>query len=123
LCVAGHLGVLDEQLEQLEYGALLHDIGRTAILHDVLLRPRALDSKEQAMQRTHPTIGYEIVKGVPFLEEAAEIVYAHHEQPDGRGYPRGLTAEQIPLGAQIIMVAAAYDAMTEDRPYRKGLTA
>jgi len=102
LCIARHLGVPEEQWEQLDYGALLHDIGRTAILHDILLRPRPLDSKEQAVQQTHPTIGYEIVKGVPFLEEAAEIVYAHHEQPDGRGYPRKLAGEQIPLGARII---------------------
>lgn len=119
--MARHLGVPEAEWEQIEFGALLHDIGRTAILHDVLLRPGKLDPRERAVLHTHPTIGYEIVRDLPSLERAAEIVYAHHERPDGNGYPRGLRGEQIPMGARLVMVAAAFDAMTEDRPYRKGL--
>ena len=73
--------------------------------------------------QTHPTVGYEIVRTLPFMQAAAEIVYAHHEQPDGRGYPRGLRGHEIPIGSRIIMVAAAFDAMTRERPYRHGLSA
>ncbi len=121
--IARHLGVPEQELEQIEYGALLHDIGRTAIQLDILLRPRPLEAHERAVLQTHPTVGYEIVKSLPFLRAAAEIVYTHHEQPDGHGYPRGLKGEQIPMGARIIMVAAAFDAMTQERPYRRGLPA
>jgi putative nucleotidyltransferase with HDIG domain len=120
--MARELGVPEAEWEQIEFGALLHDIGRTAILHDVLLRPGKLELRERAVLRTHPTIGFEIVRDLPALDRAAEIVYAHHERPDGTGYPRGLRGEQIPMGARLIMVASAFDAMTEDRPYRKGLS-
>lgn len=123
LRLARQFGLPERQCEEVEYGALLHDIGRTAIHLDILQSPRPLDEHERAMLQTHPTIGYDIVKGLPFLSGAAEIVYAHHERPDGKGYPRGLHAEAIPMGARFIMVAAAFDAMIQDRPYRKGLPA
>ena len=122
VCIGRHLGVPAAELEKLEYAALLHDIGRTAIHLDVLARPRPLDARERSQMQTHPTVGYELVKDMPGMLDVAEIVYAHHEQPDGRGYPRGLKGNQIPLGARIIMVAAAYDAMTCERPYRRGLS-
>lgn len=122
LRVARQLGVAESDLGPIEMGALLHDLGRNAILHDVLQRPRALDAGERAMVQTHPTIGWEMLKDIPGLEAAAEIVYAHHERPDGEGYPRRLTGDHVPLGARIVMVCAAYDAMVEDRPYRRGLT-
>jgi cyclic di-GMP phosphodiesterase len=121
--VARQLNVPDDQIESIELGALLHDLGRTAILNDVLLSPRPLDPGERALVQTHPTIGCELIKDIPGLESAAEIVQAHHERPDGTGYPRGLRGADIPTGARIVMVTAAYDAMTEDRPYRRGLTA
>jgi len=121
--VARHMGVPDEQLEEIEYGALLHDIGRAAIHLDVLGSDRLLDAQERTAMQTHPTVGYEIVRTLPFMQAAAEIVYAHHEQPDGRGYPRGLRGHEIPIGSRIIMVAAAFDAMTRERPYRHGLSA
>ncbi len=119
--VARELGVPEAELETIELGALLHDIGRTALLHDVTLRPRPLDQGERAIVQTHPTIGWEMLGGIPGLEEAADIVWTHHERPDGRGYPRALAAGQISLGARVVMVCSAYDAMTEDRPYRRGL--
>lgn len=120
--VARELGVPDEERLDIELGAMLHDLGRNAILNDVLLRPRALDAAERAMVQTHPTIGWEMLKDIPGLEVAAEIVLTHHERPDGAGYPSRLTADRIPVGARIVMVCAAYDAMTEDRPYRRGLS-
>lgn len=120
--VARELGVTGEDLVTLEFGALLHDLGRTALLRDVLLSARPLDPGERAMVQTHPTIGYEMIRDIPGLEEAAEIVWSHHERPDGKGYPRMLPAEKISIGARVVMVCSAYDAMTEDRPYRGGLT-
>ena len=118
---ARELGVPGDELETIELGALLHDLGRTALLHDVTLRPRPLDRGERAIVQTHPTIGWEMLSEIPGLEGAAAIVWTHHERPDGRGYPRALAADQIPVGARIVMVCSAYDAMTADRPYRRGL--
>ena len=118
---ARELGVTEGDLVNVELGSLLHDLGRTALLNDVTLRPRPLDRSERAIVQTHPTIGWEMLKDIPGLEEVAEIVWTHHERPDGQGYPRALPADRIPIGARVVMVAAAYDAMTEDRPYRRGL--
>ncbi len=119
--IARHLGVSEKEVEEIEYGALLHDIGKIAIQHDVLLKPGRLDESERELMKTHPKVGHDILKGLKFLEAAAEIVYCHHEQPDGQGYPRGLGSERIPMGSRIIMVVDAFDAMTSDRPYRRGL--
>jgi HD-GYP domain-containing protein (c-di-GMP phosphodiesterase class II) len=121
LRIARELGVPEHEWPDIELGALLHDLGRNAILHDVVQSPRPLDAGERAVVQTHPSIGYAMFKDIPGLEQAAEIVRTHHERPDGRGYPRGIPADQIPVGARIVMVCAAYDAMTEDRPYRRGL--
>ena len=119
--VAKELGVSAASLADIELGAMLHDLGRYAILNDVVQTPRALDAGERALVQTHPTIGWELLRDIRGLELAAEIVHCHHERPDGKGYPRQLPADRIPLGARIVMVSAAYDAMTEDRPYRHGL--
>ena len=118
---ARELGVPEDGLTVIELGALMHDLGRTALLHDVTHSARPLDSGERALVQAHPTIGWEMLKGIPGLEAVAEIVWTHHERPDGAGYPRGVAAEQIPMGARIVLVCAAYDAMIEDRPYRRGL--
>jgi len=120
--VAEELGVAEPDLVSVELGALLHDLGRSALLHDVLLSARPLDRGERAVVQTHPTIGWEMLRDIPGLEDAAEIIWTHHERPDGQGYPRGLTADRIPMGARVVMACAAYDAMTEDRPYRRGLS-
>lgn len=123
LCVGARLRLPADRLRTLELAALLHDIGRTAIHRDVLLKPGRLDSAEREVVRTHPQIGYEILKGIEPLRRAAEVVRAHHEQPDGRGYPSGLAAAQIPLESNIISAVAAFEAMTCDRPYRRALSA
>jgi len=120
--VAQHLGVPADVIPQIEYAALLHDIGRTAIHLDIFTRPGTLSGEEREVLHTHPTIGRDIINRIPGLETAAAIVHAHHEQPDGRGYPQGLKGNSIPVGSRIIMVAAAFDAMTRERPYRRGLT-
>ena len=111
------------ELEDLEYAALLHDLGRIAIQFDVFAKRSTLDEDERARVRNHPEASYELMRDIAPLRGAAELVLAHHEQPDGGGYPRGLTAERIPRGSAIIMVVAAFDAMTSDRPYRRGLPA
>lgn len=121
--IARHLGVSEREVEEIEYGALLHDIGKIAIQHDILLKPGRLDENERELMRTHPKVGHDILRGLKFLSGAAEVVYCHHEQPDGKGYPRGLREDRIPMGSRIIMVVDAFDAMTSDRPYRRGLTA
>lgn len=100
-------------------GAFLHDIGKMAIPDAILSKPGKLDPTEQAIMREHCVRGYTILAKIPFLEKAAEIVFSHQEHFDGSGYSRGLSGEQIPLGARIFSVADALDAITSDRPYRK----
>ena len=106
---------------QIEFGFLLHDIGKVAIPDGILHKPEPLGEDEERLMRSHPAIGWEILRQVPFLEEAAQIVRAHHERWDGDGYPDGLAGEQIPLAARIFSVADALDAITTDRPYRRGV--
>ena len=99
-------------------GAFLHDIGKMAIPDNILRKPAKLEPHEIEIMREHCFRGYQMLKKIPFLQEAAEIVYAHQEKFDGSGYPRGLRAEEIPLGARIFAVADTLDAITSDRPYR-----
>lgn len=121
LRVGRAMGLSARDLEVLEYGALLHDIGKIAIQHDILLKTERLTDREFLTLKQHPTIGADIVENLKFLREAAVLVRYHHEQPNGRGYPEGLEGDEIPIGARIILVVDAFDAMTSDRPYRKGL--
>jgi putative nucleotidyltransferase with HDIG domain len=115
------LGLSARDMEILEYGALLHDIGKIAIRHEILLKKERLSDQEFLTLKQHPTIGADIVENLKFLREAAVLVRYHHEQPNGRGYPEGLRGDAIPMGARIILVCDAFDAMTSDRPYRKGM--
>ncbi len=117
--------VIDPELAedpQTEFGFLLHDVGKVAIPDGVLYKATDLGEEEQSLMRRHPVIGYEIVSGIEFLSDAAQIVRHHHERFDGKGYPDGLAGEEIPLAARIFSVADALDAMTTDRPYRPGFT-
>jgi putative nucleotidyltransferase with HDIG domain len=120
--LAREMGVKADDLRIIARGAFLHDIGKIATPDCILLKPGKLDVAETEIMRKHCTLGYEMVRKIPFLREAAEIVHAHQETFDGRGYPRGLGGEEIPLGARIFAVADAFDAMTSDRPYRKGMS-
>lgn len=101
---------------------MLHDIGKMGIDDRVLNKPGKLTDDEWAIMKKHPEIGYRIAKSSPELEPIAEYILAHHERWDGKGYPQGLKGEEIPLLSRIVAVADAYDAMTEDRVYRKALT-
>lgn len=108
-------------LRQVYWGALLHDIGKIGIADSILLKPGPLDDHERAVMQTHPEIGHAILKDVPFMREAAQIVLCHEERFDGGGYPRGLAGDAIPFGARLFSVIDTLDAITSDRPYRPGL--
>lgn len=118
--LARALGVDSAQLKMIARGALLHDIGKIATPDAILLKPGRLNDEEMALMREHCVRGYEVISKIPFLQEATEIVLTHHERFDGKGYPQGLRGEDIPLGARIFAIADTMDAMTSDRPYRKG---
>src|SRR5260370_15276518 len=118
IAIAKTMGLPSEQIRVIARGAFLHDIGKMAIPDAILNKPGKLDANEFETMREHAYRGYQIVKKIPFLSEAAEIVYAHQEKFDGTGYPRGLKGEEIPLGARIFSIADTLDAMTSNRPYR-----
>ena len=122
IAIAKAMGLTAEQIRVIARGAFLHDIGKMAIPDAILNKPGALTPDEVGIMREHSYHGYQIVKKIPFLQEAAEIVYAHQERFDGTGYPRGLKGEQIPLGARMFAVADTLDAITSDRPYRPAQT-
>lgn len=107
---------------QIEFGFLLHDIGKVAISDAILHKPGTLTGAEIEMMRQHPVIGDEIVSGIEFLGEARHIVRSHHERWDGRGYPDRLARDEIPLAARVFAVADTFDALTSDRPYRAAAT-
>ncbi len=111
------------QWRDLQWGALLHDVGKIGVPDEVLRKPGPLSDREWAAMRAHPATGHEMLSEVDFLRPAAQIVHAHHERYDGSGYPRGLKGEEIPLGARIFSIADAFDSMTSDRPYRKAMPA
>src|SRR6266568_3836867 len=118
IAIAKTMGLPSEQIRVIARGAFLHDIGKMAIPDAILNKPGKLDPNEIETMREHPYRGYQIVKKISFLSEAAEIVYAHQEKFDGTGYPRGLKGDQTPLGARIFSIADTLDAMMSNRPYR-----
>ena len=122
IAIAKAMGVESSLLPQIARAAFLHDIGKMAIPDMILRKPGPLTPDERDIMRTHCEIGYNMVKRIPFLAEAAEIVLSHQEYFDGTGYPRGLRGSEIPLGARIFAVADALDAMISDRVYRKALS-
>jgi putative nucleotidyltransferase with HDIG domain len=107
-----------QEIRTMARGAFLHDVGKMAIPDAILLKPGRLTLDEQTTMREHCERGYQMLRKIPYLREAAEIVYSHQEHYNGSGYPRGLRGEEIPLGARIFAVADALDAITSDRPYR-----
>jgi response regulator RpfG family c-di-GMP phosphodiesterase len=113
-------GLGEQALEELEIGALLHDIGKAAIPHNILMKPGSLTESEWKVMRCHTLIGAELLAAVPGIGGEADIVRFHHEKVDGTGYPLGLVKDQIPIGARVFAVADALDAICSDRPYRMG---
>jgi putative nucleotidyltransferase with HDIG domain len=121
ISIAKSVPVSLSYLPILARAAFLHDIGKMAVPDSILRKPGPLNDDEKQIMRTHCEIGYNVLRRIPFLRDAAEIVLAHQEFFDGTGYPRGLRSEQIPLGARIFSIADALDAMISDRPYRRAL--
>jgi putative nucleotidyltransferase with HDIG domain len=119
IAIARKMGLPKDEINVIARGAFLHDIGKLAIPDGILRKPGKLTDEEMAIMREHCYHGYKIISRIPFLAEAAEIVYAHQERYDGLGYPRGLKGEEIPLGARIFAIADTLDAMRSDRVYRK----
>jgi putative nucleotidyltransferase with HDIG domain len=107
-------------LLDLERGALLHDVGKAVVPGEILRRSGPLSVVEREIVREHPVVGYRMIEEFGFLRPASEIVLCHHERFDGRGYPRGLAGDEIPLGARVFALADTLDALTSDRPYRRG---
>lgn len=118
LSMADELGFTDDRLATLEYGALLHDIGKLDMPASILSKPAPLDEYEWRVMRTHPQVGYDLLRNQPRFAGAAEIVLSHHEAYDGSGYPRGLSGRGIPHGARILAVADSYDSMTHPHTQR-----
>ncbi|MEY8284998.1 HD-GYP domain-containing protein [Lachnospiraceae bacterium 50-23] len=112
----------DKRVETLKTAALLHDVGKIGIKDDILNKPGKLTDEEFEAIKKHPEIGTKILSSVDFLKDAREIILKHHEKYDGSGYPSGLKDDEVPIEAYILSVADAFDAMTSDRSYRKGMT-
>jgi len=119
--VAMLLGLTAHAVERVGHGALLHDVGKLAIPHEILHKRGALDDEEWSVMAEHPVIGEGILRGLPQLAPLAPIVRHEHEHWDGSGYPDGLAGAQIPIGSRIILTCDAYCAMTTARPYRSAL--
>ena len=119
IALARAMGISAAEIKIIARGAFLHDIGKMAIPDHILRKPAALSPEEQELMREHCSRGFNILCKIPFLKEAAEIVFAHQEHYDGTGYPNQLRGGEIPIGARIFAVADTLDAITSDRPYRK----
>jgi putative two-component system response regulator len=119
MMMAQRLSLSQEELTSIERGALLHDIGKIGVPDSILYKPGALDEEEWQIMKQHPVIGYRMCMKVGLLQPAAPIVLHHHERWDGKGYPYGLSNEEIPLGARLFAIADTLDAITSDRPYRQ----
>ena len=116
--LAQAVGMSEEQVGYVRWGALLHDIGKMGVPDAVLLKPGKLDDNEWQLMRMHPVYAYNLLEPIEFLHLALDIPYCHHEKWDGSGYPRGLRGEEIPMAARLFAVVDIWDALCSDRPYR-----
>ncbi len=119
LAIGREMGMTEQELEGLRYGAILHDIGKIGIPDAVLQKPSRLNPGEWVQMREHPSIGAQILEPIPHLASAAQVVRHHHERYDGKGYPDGLAGEAIPLGARILTVVDSYSAIMDRRVYKE----
>jgi len=120
--IAKEMDFTQDEIQTIQLGAFLHDIGKLHTSDSILHKPGALTDEEWRMVKAHPVRGAQMLQGVKFLEKATDLVRHHHERVDGKGYPDGLRGDEITIGAKIVNVADAFDAMTTERPYRQGLT-
>lgn len=122
LLMARDLRMSADARRALEVGAILHDIGKAGIPHNVLMKPGKLNDAEWTIMKLHPQLGLDLLTGLPGLEGESDIIYCHHEHFDGTGYPRGLAGDAIPLSARVFAIADMLDALTSERCYRKRAT-
>jgi HD-GYP domain-containing protein (c-di-GMP phosphodiesterase class II) len=122
VALARQLELPDAEVDRIRIAALLHDVGKIAVPEEILEKPSALTSAEWRTVVQHPRIGQVILEQAASLKEAVPIILHHHERYGGHGYPYGLRANEIPLGARIVAIADAYDAMTHDRPYKRAMS-
>jgi len=122
LRLAERMGVSEQDLVHIRRGALLHDIGKMGVPDRILLKPDSLTGEEMALMKMHPAYAYQMLMHITHLAPALDIPFCHHEKWNGTGYPRGLKGEEIPLAARIFCIVDVYDALTSDRPYRRGWT-
>jgi putative nucleotidyltransferase with HDIG domain len=120
--LAKEMGLAEELLVHLRRGALLHDIGKLGVPDSILRKPDTLTDDEWIVMKKHPEYAYHMLEAIDYLRPAVDIPYCHHEKWDGRGYPRGLQGEEIPLAARLFAVVDVWDALVSDRPYRPGWT-
>jgi HD-GYP domain-containing protein (c-di-GMP phosphodiesterase class II) len=118
--LAEEIGLDSESIKSIRRGALIHDIGKIGVPDAVLRKPGPLNDEERKVIELHPQAGHDMLVDIPYLKQEIRIVLGHQEKWDGTGYPFGLRGEEIPLGARLFMIADTYDALTSDRPYRKG---
>lgn len=122
MAIGEKMGLSNKDKASLNWGTLLHDIGKLGISDQILIKKDPLNPDEIQIIKAHPQIGYDILDDIDYLAEVADIALSHHERYDGKGYPRGLKGEEIPFLARICSVADAFEAMTSDRPYRKAMS-
>ncbi|MGV8145018.1 MAG: HD-GYP domain-containing protein [Alkaliphilus sp.] len=122
IMIGEKIGLSLHDLKSLQYGSILHDIGKIGISDEILLKNGTLTEEEYELIKTHPANGESFINSLKFLEEILPIVRNHHERIDGKGYPDSLIGDDIPFLARIVAIADAYDAMTSERPYRSALT-
>jgi HD-GYP domain-containing protein (c-di-GMP phosphodiesterase class II) len=119
LKLAQAMGVEEDDLTNIRYGALLHDIGKIGVPDSILFKPGPLTDEEWAVMKEHPRMAYNMIAPIDYLRPALDIPYYHHEKWDGSGYPTGLKGKQIPIAARIFAIVDVWDALRSDRPYRK----
>lgn len=119
--IGKRLGLSEERLDLVRLAGLVHDVGKIGIRDDVLLKPHELNAEELAAIKQHPIIAAEILEPIPGTREIADIVLAHHECPDGSGYPRGCRGEEIPVEARVVRVADVFSSLIEERPYKPAI--
>ena len=122
MTIAKLLGLSTEETRQVEIAAVLHDLGKIGIPDEILKKSSKLTHEEQTIMRRHPEYGWAVLKNIPGCETASLLILHHHEMWNGGGYPAGLKGEDTPLGARIVAITDAFDAMTTDRCYRKGMS-
>jgi putative nucleotidyltransferase with HDIG domain len=123
MAIGEELNLPVEQVEQLRFAGLLHDVGKTGIPAEILIKPTKLTAEEMERVKQHAEMGASIVDQIDFLKSLTPVILHHHERWDGKGYPVGLAAEEIPFLARVLAVADSYDAMTSERSYRPKMTA